>query len=193
MDVDAVILAGGFSSRAEAYKMGLELEGKPLLSLVIEVFLPICNNIIIVSGYRKEQLFAILKPYESRVQMVYNCNYELGMFTSVKTGIKEVKSPYFFLTPGDYPFLTTAICKALLQEIPGIIKPSIGERGGHPLLLPRESVEEILALSDSSNLKIYLESKKVKKVMLTDEKLLLDIDTPLDYEKAKEYMKQQGS
>ncbi|MDF2871416.1 MAG: nucleotidyltransferase family protein [Anaerocolumna sp.] len=185
MDTDVVILAGGLSSRAGGFKLELLIEGKPLLARVIEVFLPICTNIIIVGGYSIDRLYPLIKPYGNRVQLVWNKDYEKGMFTSVKTGIAEVKSPYFFLTPGDYPFLTTELCKELLKEIPGIVKPSTSNRGGHPLLLPRQAAEEILRLADSTNLQQYLHTKKVKRFLIEDEMLLLDIDTPGDYEKAK--------
>ena len=184
MDIDAVILAGGLSTRAGGFKLEFLIGGKPLIARVIDVFLPICSNIIIVGGHSVERLYPLIRPYGSRVQLVWNKDYNKGMFTSVKTGISKVKSPYFFLTPGDYPFLTTELCKELLKEIPGIIKPSTATRGGHPLLLPRESAEEILCLLDDDNLQQYLHTKEVKRVFIKDEMLLLDIDTPEDYKKA---------
>ncbi len=185
MNTDAVILAGGYSSRANAFKMELNLEGKPILRYVIDAFLPICNQIIVVGGFQIERLYPLVQNCGKKVRVVYNEDYPKGMFSSVKKGISEVTGSQFFLTPGDYPFITTDICKLLLEHSGQIVKPRYGMKGGHPILLPYDCMEEILAEKEDSNLKLYMDKKQVKQVEIEDESILLDIDTPFDYEKAK--------
>lgn len=190
MDADAVILAAGYSSRAEAFKMELMLEGKPILQHVIEAFLPVCRKIIVVGGYQIERLIPLTAVYGETVEVIYNEDYSKGMFTSVKKGIDRVKSPRFFLTPGDYPLITTQICRRLLEYGGDFVKPSFHNRGGHPVLLPFSCIDEILAEKDDSNLKLYLEKKHMNYIETEDANILLDVDTQADYEKAMLLMKQ---
>ncbi len=185
MNTDAVILAGGYSTRANAFKMELELEGRPVLQHVIDAFLPVCNHIIVVGGYQIEHLYPLVQKYGENVTVVYNEDYPRGMFTSVKKGISEVTASQFFLTPGDFPLITTDICRLLLEQSGQIVKPKYKNKGGHPILLPKECIEEILAEKEDSNLKLYLDKKQVIQIEIEDESILLDIDTPMDYEKAK--------
>jgi molybdenum cofactor cytidylyltransferase len=189
MTTDAVILAGGFSSRANAFKMELKLEGKAVLQHVIDAFLPVCRNIIIVGGYQIERLFPLTSMYGDGVKIVFNEEYEKGMFTSVKRGIKEVTASQFFLTPGDYPLLTTEVCRQLLEYSGQIVKPRYQSRGGHPILLPYFCVNEILAEGEASNLKLYLDKKEIKIIEINDESILMDLDTREDFEKIKDWLK----
>ncbi len=193
MNTDAVILAGGYSSRANAFKMELELNGKPILQHVIDAFLPICEHIIVVGGYQIERLYPLVSKYEEKVTVVYNSEYPKGMFTSVKKGIAEVTGSRFLLTPGDYPLITTDICRQLLEHSGQIVKPGFHNKGGHPILLPYECIDEILAEAEDSNLKLYLDKKQVLQVEIEDESILLDVDTPADYEKVKQFKKTETS
>ena len=187
MDVDAVILAGGYSSRAGAFKMELLLDGKAILQHVIEVFLPICRHIIVVCGYQQERVIALTKRYGEQVEVVYNEDYPKGMFSSVKKGIKQVNSPRFFLTPGDYPLISLQICKSLLEHSGDFVKPSYQHKGGHPILLPFSCIDEILSEGDDSNLKNYLQEKVMNYVEVEEEGILIDVDTREDLDKAEHF------
>ncbi|MDF2822098.1 MAG: nucleotidyltransferase family protein [Clostridiales bacterium] len=185
VDTDVVILAGGYSSRANAFKMELLIDQRPILQHVIDAFLPICSHIIVVGGYQMERIYPLIDEYKNKVSLVYNENYSKGMFSSVKRGIVEVKSSQFFLTPGDVPFITTHVARQLLEYSGQIVKPRYQGHGGHPILIPYRCIEEILAESEDSNLKIYLDKQDVKSIEVEDESILFDIDTPKDYEDAK--------
>ncbi len=190
MEVDAVILAGGYSSRAGAFKMELLLNGKAILQHVIEVFLPICQRIIVVCGYQQERVIALTEKYGAQVEVVYNEDYPKGMFSSVKKGIKQVNSPRFFLTPGDCPFISLQICKSLLEHRGDIVKPSYQYRGGHPVLLPFSCIDEILREGDDSNLKSYFQKKIIQYVEVEEEGVLIDVDTREDLKHAIRFNKE---
>lgn len=182
MDTDVVILAAGFSSRAQGFKMEMTIDGKAILNHVIDAFYPICNNIIIVGGYQIERVGLLVEQYHDKVQLVYNKDYVKGMFSSVKEGIAHVKNSEFFLTPGDYPLITTEICMRLLEYRGEIVKPKYGNRGGHPILLPSDYIDEILREDENSNLKLFMDKKKIREIQIEDESIVLDVDTPLDYQ-----------
>lgn len=189
LDTDAVILAGGYSKRAKTFKMELELEGKPVLQHVINVFLPLCTHVIVVGGYQFERLYPLVEAYEDKVSVVFNADYPKGMFTSIKKGIAEVTGSRFFLTPGDYPLLTLNTCRRLLEYGEQIVKPVYRGRGGHPILLPSRCIKEILEEDDGSSLRNYLDKQQVIRVVTEDEGILYDIDTLTDYEKVRQLMK----
>lgn len=190
MEVEAVILAGGYSSRAGAFKMELKLEGKAILKHVIEVFLPVCSRIIVVCGYQQERVEALTKEYGGKVELVYNKDYDKGMFSSVKAGIRQVRSARFFLTPGDYPLITSHICQRLLEQGEDFVKPSYRKKGGHPILLPFSCIDEILREDDASNLKNYLQQKRMHYIEVEEEGILMDVDTREDLRKAEVCLKQ---
>lgn len=184
MDVDGVILAAGYSSRANAFKMELEIDKKPILQRCIEALYDDCNNIIVVSGYKHEKINELTKNY-SKVRVIYNEEFDKGMFNSVKKGIQIVTGERFLLTPGDYPLINKDIIQKLLKEDDEIIIPSFNKKGGHPILINTYLIKEILAEPDDSNLKIYLNKKQCSHLNVDDEGILLDVDTIEDYHYVK--------
>lgn len=190
MTVDAVILAAGYSSRADGFKMQFEIEQKAVLAYVIEAFIPVCNQIIVVGGYQYKKLIPIIKPYEEKVKLVVNKEFDQGMFSSIKTGVKEVLAEQFFITPGDYPMLTEDICKEILLAGKEYVIPSYENKGGHPILLPFSCKEELLLEETNSNLKEFLKKKPMEYIAVKSDAIIHDLDTRNDYKKLQEYMKE---
>ena len=104
MTVDAVILAAGYSSRAGDFKPALDLFGKSILQRCIESMSDLCENIIVVGGHQIKIIRELTKDLP-KVKVVKNEHFELGMFSSVRRGIKEVSSDRFFIIPGDQPLV----------------------------------------------------------------------------------------
>lgn len=115
MDVEGVILAAGYSSRANTFKMELKINKKSILQRCIEALYEDCDNIIVVSGYKHEKISELTKKY-SKVRVIYNEEFDKGMFSSVKKGIQNITSSRFLLTPGDYPLISKDIIKKLLKQ-----------------------------------------------------------------------------
>lgn len=180
MAVDAVVLAAGLSSRAGTYKMALDIHGKTVIERCIEGMYDICENIIVVGGYKLENIITILSKYE-KVHVFFNKDYELGMFSSVKEGIRHVKEEKFFFTPGDYPLVSIEIYRKLLDASGEIIIPTYGDRNGHPILINSNYISEILEENIYSNLREFIVSKEVTKVEVNSNSILMDIDTIEDY------------
>jgi molybdenum cofactor cytidylyltransferase len=183
MTTDAVILAAGYSSRANGFKMQFELNHKAVIQLVVEAFLPICTNIVVIGGYQYEKLIPLLEPYGNKVKLVINEDFEKGMFSSVKTGVKQVISEQFFITPGDYPLITTQLCSGILSARKAFAIPSFNRRGGHPILLNSSCISKLLAEEDSGNLKSFLKKLPMEYINVSDDAILYDLDTPEDYSK----------
>lgn len=189
--VDAVILAAGYSNRAEGFKMQFVLEEKAVLQHVIEAFLPVCNNIFVVGGYQYEKLLPLIAPYENQVKLVVNDSFDNGMFSSVKAGASIVKSDQFFLTPGDCPLITEEICRTLLEANKEFVIPSFQKKGGHPVLLPSSCIKDLLLEGNESNLKLFLKKQSIQYVEIQDDGIMYDLDTRKDYIFLKERMKEK--
>ena len=182
MNIEGIVLAAGFSKRARIFKMELMLDNKTMIEQSIRGMYNICSKIIVVGGYRIERIRKILKKY-SKVDIVFNKNYKKGMFSSVKAGIKHIKSDKFFLLPGDIPFVNEEVYKKILYIEGEIVIPSYKGIKGHPVLIKSTLKDEILAEPDDSNLKIFINRKGYTLINIEDEAILLDIDTIEDYDK----------
>ncbi|OOM81100.1 nucleotidyltransferase family protein [Clostridium sp. BL-8] len=185
MGVDGVILAAGYSSRANAFKMELEINKKAILQRCIESLYDECDKIIVVSGYKNEKINKLVEGY-AKVKVVYNEEFHKGMFSSVKKGIRSVTQDRFLLTPGDYPLISKEVVKKIVKEKNDIVIPSYNNKGGHPILLSSSLINDILAEDEGSNLKIYLSKKKCSYLNIDDIGILMDVDTDKDYESVKE-------
>lgn len=187
MGVAGVILAAGYSSRAESFKMELEINRKAILQRCIESLYDECNEIIVVSGYKNEKINKLVEGY-SKVRVVYNEEFHKGMFSSVKRGIQEVTMERFLLTPGDYPLINKEVVKKLLEQKDTVVIPSFNGKGGHPILLSSKLINEILDEPEDSNLKIFLSKKKCTYLNVSDKGILLDVDTLEDYDYVKKIL-----
>lgn len=191
-DVEAIVLAAGYSSRANAFKMTLPVGGTPVVRRVVEAFLPWCDRVIVVGGYRAELLLPALAGLGPAVEVAINEGFDAGMFSSVRFGVALVRASRFFLTPGDYAFLTSDLCGRLLQTSDAVVQPSVGGRACHPILLARECASSILAERADSNLRAWLSTQSVRLVETDDWDILLDIDTPEDYARAERHASGKG-
>jgi molybdenum cofactor cytidylyltransferase len=179
-NIEAVILAAGYSSRAEVFKLELDLGGKTVIERCIEGMSPFCSRIIVVAGYKMETIAAILGKYP-QVEIVFNSRYAEGMFTSVKEGMRHVRGRRFFFTPGDYPLISPEVCKQLLTREGEIVIPVFKGRKGHPVLFAGRIAGEILLMADTSNLRDFIYQKGFQTLTVDDEGILIDLDTQEDY------------
>ncbi len=188
--IEGVILAAGFSSRAETFKMELPFGEKTLIERAIHGMIDTCSRIIVVGGHRIERIREITKKYPT-VQVVYNKHYEKGMFSSVQEGVCHLEGGCFFMMPGDYPLITEHIFqklkKAMESSTPGtdIFIPTFKGRKGHPVLIREKLKYEIVKEPVDSTLKTVINRNSCTLVEVDHEGILMNVNTMEDYEKAK--------
>lgn len=185
MSIECVILAAGLSTRANAFKMTLDIEGKTVIERCIETFYPLCSRINVVVGYRKELIIDRIKDID-KVNIVVNENYEEGMFSSVKEGFRAVNGERFFFTPGDYPLVSTETCKKMLKCSKDVVMPLYRGKKGHPILINKKIADEAITNSEYSNLRQVIREYEREIVDVNDKGILMDIDTYEDYVSALE-------
>jgi len=171
--VDGIVLAGGFSSRAKTNKMFLKYKNKEIILHAIESMNTICQKIILVTGHYHQEIDRFFSGYNN-IQVVYNKEYEKGMFSSIKRGVSETTNS-FFIVPGDYPLINEKTYINLLNSTGAIRVPSYNMRLGHPIYFDKSYKEKILQ-SDISNLKEFRNQHEFSIINVDDPGILRDID-----------------
>ena len=175
-----IVLAGGFSSRAKSNKMHFLVEGKPLLVHTIESLKPFVSKLVVVTGYYDEDIRSFIKE-DDKIRIVYNKNYENGMFSSVLAGVQELDDD-FFIIPGDIPFVKKETYLALLSGTKLVRCPVYQGKEGHPLFISKLLIEQLLKEPVESNLKAFRDRQEIEMIEVDDKNILKDIDTVAQYE-----------
>ncbi len=186
---EGIIAAAGKSQRTGGqYKMELDLNGKTLLQRSVESMLPFCSRIYVVGGFNIESLQQMLAAY-SGVEILYNVNYEQGMFSSILEGIRHIRTNRFFFLPGDCPCVPHSVYQKMMEVDGEIVVPVYRGSPGHPILM-RSSVIERLGKGAFSNLREFIALNNPSHLELGSPGILIDIDTIEDYQKALPWFKQ---
>ena len=176
-----IILAGGFSSRTKNNKMSLEIDHKPILIHTIEAMLPFVDKIYLVTGHYDTQIRSFIKENE-KISIIYNKDYEKGMFSSVLKGVSCVDDD-FFIIPGDIPFVNARTYDALLKGSKPVRYPTYKGKDGHPLFIKKELIQALKDEGMDSNLKAFRDKQDKEAIEVDDKFVLRDIDTIEEYEK----------
>ncbi len=190
-DFTALILCAGRSSRMDNFKPLLPLGPDNFIKRVISLYRSVnIEDILVVLGYEAGRVIPVLK--ELSVDWVLNEHYDRGMFSSVQTGVHQLKEPYraFFIHPTDIPFVHPDTIKSLIAsfqaEEAAVYRPCYQGKHGHPPLISFTLGKAISEFDGEGGLRALLARYKdaSRDVHCNDPGILLDIDTPEDYERA---------
>ncbi|MBI5890978.1 MAG: NTP transferase domain-containing protein [Nitrosomonadales bacterium] len=186
----ALILAAGYSSRMDRFKPLMRLDGRTVIEAAVDTFRNAgIGRIAVVTGHEAERLEPVLKYMG--IPAVRNPDFARGMYSSMQAGIKSLSGDVdaCFLLPADVPLVRPATVKAMAERHesshPSIVYPVFDGRPGHPTLIARRLFGEILAEDGAGELGALLQRHQAEssKVHVFDEGVLLDMDTPEDYER----------
>ena len=187
----AVIPAAGLSSRMGSFKPLLPLGDRTVVEQVVRLFTAEgVDPVIAVTGKRSDEVADAARRAGGDV--VHNPGFEQGMFSSVLAGVESLPElvEAFFLLPADMPLIRQETVQLLVEEFdrtrPSILYPKfLGDRG-HPPIISRSLIPEILAHDGEGGLRSVLERHDAEALDLevADSGTLLDLDHPDDYELA---------
>ena len=186
----ALILAAGFSSRMGRFKALLTMEGEHVITRVVRSFRQAgIEKLGAVVGHNAGQIEPVLR--DLGVDAIFNPDYERGMYSSVKAGVASLSSDVdaCFLLPVDIPLVRSATIKSLVErfgtERAPITYPRFNGLRGHPPLISRALFAEIVAGNGDGGLRALLANHQsvASDVNVLDEGVVLDMDTPEDYER----------
>ncbi len=183
----AVVLAAGASSRMGRPKALLEFDGVPAIERVCAALVEGgCDRVIAVLGADAD---AIEPAVPSGVEVVRHDAWQDGRTSSVKVGLEVLlRTDAVLIAPVDRPLFTPTDVKTLAQSEKPLAVPAYDGKTGHPLLVRRDVYDEIMALSDEEPLNqvVYEDEDRVDEVPTENPGVLVNLDTPEDYEAAKD-------
>jgi molybdenum cofactor cytidylyltransferase len=188
-NIYGIIISAGLSGRIKMFKPLLPYRGKSFVQNIVHKLISVCNKIIIVTGYKANEVEENVNGLNlhSKIEFVFNPDYEKGMFTSLQKGIFEAKNCdwilYHFV---DQPGLPINFYQEFIQQIDSKynwIQPSYENQNGHPILIGEELFELIINSPLNSNLREISKNPMVKKKFweCNYEEIFQDIDTENDY------------
>jgi molybdenum cofactor cytidylyltransferase len=174
------------------FKPLLTFGGVSVLERVVQLFREEgIQDIRVVIGHRSDELYSVVERLHARP--IINERYHDGMFSSVLAGIGTLSGDVdaFFLLPVDIPLVCRETVRRLVQayrsKTGGIFYPVYHGKRGHPPLVSARYREEILSWSGDGGLKGVLSrhEDEAVEVETDDETVLLDMDTPAQYERLR--------
>lgn len=187
MNFAALIVAAGMSTRMKQFKQLMNVGNVSMAQKVVNNFVSAgVTKIVMVTGYRAEELEKSLDG--ENIIFLRNQDYKTTqMFDSVKIGLNYLKDKCdkVFFTPVDIPFFKAETLKLLMRQNSLLTIPSFQNKSGHPILIDRMLVPQILSYEGSDGLKGALSSccQKPSYVLVDDSAVLFDADTQADFEK----------
>jgi molybdenum cofactor cytidylyltransferase len=186
-----LLTAAGYSKRMGKMKALLPWHGTSLLSHQIDILRSGgCEEIIVILGYRSEELEKELKTCD--VSIVKNDSYQTGRASSIKKGISAASdnSDGYVLLGVDQPRTSLVISKLLeshKSEQKAISSPRFKNKGGHPIVLSSAMKNELLDISeDSQGIRQIFEKYRnnMNQVIFNDPIVCLDVNTYEEYRDA---------
>ena len=194
--VSLVVLAGGSSSRMGRPKQTLPWMGKPLLTWQVEQCgLSCADELIVVLGENAEEYRPLLPESVGRVpvyRVVENPDHVLGKTTSVLAGLRaadERATDWIFLAM-DAPrpaHTTDELVEAHFAGGLPITYPWHGGIEGHPPVMNvslRSEIEGITEAKRGLREVTERDAGRVNRVEFTDPVVIINMNSPEDYERA---------
>jgi CTP:molybdopterin cytidylyltransferase MocA len=185
-----IILAAGESSRMKSPKALLKIGDETFVERIISTMHRAgIAEIIVITGFHHDQIDQALKQRKD-IRVVYNDRYSLGQFSSLRAGVRALPDGVsaILVWPVDLPLVQDQTAMRVKEEqgSPNAAAiPVFNGRKGHPVLYRREVLHAIQSMDDTHTGKELqnLFAGKISYVEVNDEAILLDIDTPEEYEK----------
>ena len=186
-----IILSAGESKRMGTPKQLLPWRKTIILQQVIDnAQASRLGMILLVLGYCADDIAGKIRA-SSKIRTLVNHDFKTGMSSSVKCGIKNApaKAEAYMLLLGDQPFIGPEVINNLIDAYHagrhGIIVPIYNGQRGHPVIFDSRYKKELLSI-DGQGAKEVIEkhTHDIFEVRVDSANVLIDIDTPQDYQKA---------
>ena len=195
MQIGAVIVAAGMSSRMGDFKPMLNIGSISIAQRIVATFHQAgVTKIAVVTGYNAP----LLERHLSNSGLVFLRNEDYAstqMFDSAKIGLAYLrdKCERILFTPVDIPLFTAMTVTELIESGAELCCPVCEGRTGHPLLIASSLVDAILADSGEGGLQgaIARCGAEMLQIPVEDPGVLHDADTPADYKALLQFHNEQ--
>jgi molybdenum cofactor cytidylyltransferase len=192
--IPAIVLAAGRSSRMGRAKASLPAGGSDtFLTRIVRTFLDAgVDDVIVVVGHEPEPIAERFARSGLPARFVVNPGYDRGQLSSLLAGLGVADRPgvaAVLLTLVDVPLVSAATVRAVIDSYrrtrAPIVRPTSGDRHGHPLLIDRSLFEALRAADPAMGAKpvVRAHATAAGDIAIDDEGAFTDIDTEEDYRK----------
>lgn len=196
----AIILAAGLSSRMGQPKMLLPWGQTTVLGQIIQVLDSAdIDTIIVVTGGARQQIENAIVDLPA--QAVFNAQYENDdMAISLTVGL-EALPPHIeaaLVALGDQPQIQEQVVQKIIKAYqmlkPDLVIPSYQMRRGHPWIVACPLWSQINNYQSPRTLRDFTNdhAEHIHYVIIENESILQDIDTPEDYQKERPSSERQN-
>jgi molybdenum cofactor cytidylyltransferase len=190
--IPAVVLAAGRSSRMGRAKATLPLDATDtFLTRIVRTFLEAgVDDVVVVVGHEADAIVSSFSASGLPARFVVNHDYDRGQWSSLVAGLGVVDRPGVsatLMTLVDVPLVTADTVRAVLacyrRTHAPVVRPTSGNRHGHPLLVDRSLFAELRAADPAAGAKpvIRAHASAAGDIAIADEGAFRDIDTEEDY------------
>jgi molybdenum cofactor cytidylyltransferase len=187
LGIAAIVLGAGRSSRMGGpNKLLAEINGKPLIRIVVEQALASrARPVLVVTGHQRERVEAALSGLP--VQLVHNPHFADGLGTSLKAGIAALKPNIdgTIVCLGDMPQVDAALIDRLIGAIDPdkgalIAVPVIEGKRGNPVVWSRRFFADLMTVEGDVGARYLIGryAEAVAEVPVDGTAALTDVDTP---------------
>jgi molybdenum cofactor cytidylyltransferase len=159
----------------------------PLVAAAYDAIRPICDEMVVVLGHEADAVAEALgtRPFHRAAG-----DPDAPMFESIRAGLRAARAldatATVVLQPGDQPEVSASTLDALaarsLKRPRQAVIPQVGERGGHPALIPSGVTSLLIDAECPRGLgEFWLSHPELcVRVPIDDPTVVQDIDTPDD-------------
>jgi molybdenum cofactor cytidylyltransferase len=184
-----VILAAGSSERLGQPKQLLSFQGSSLIQHTVRAAIEALDmpHLVVTGGY---EALVRNELTDTEVEIVYNADWQSGMASSVRTGLRSVMEDSglqgVVLAVSDQPYVTAGLFSALFrvgQKSPKSIVACRYADGttGTPVLFKKEMFDKLLLLSGIEGARKIIRNHPDQVETVDFPKGGIDIDTTEDY------------
>jgi molybdenum cofactor cytidylyltransferase len=191
--VAGVVLAAGSSTRMGKNKLLFDLDGEPVVRRAVHRATTAgLDPVIVVLGYEAELVRRELGGLDPPCHIVVNSDYELGINSSLKTGIAALPATAVAVVVmlADMPLVTAEMIATLVTRYRASYAPLvISDYEGvnaPPMLYDRVLFEELRVMEgEGCGRQVVRRHRTSAVVVAWPVAALTDLDVPADYERVR--------
>ena len=191
LSVCAVILAAGESTRMGSDKALLPWQGSTFLGSSIQALQPFADYVIVVAGKNAPKLEPVVDSLGA--YMVVNPHPELGQFSSLRVGLREVLNrgrDTAIVSLVDRPAPSRETLRQLRdayfeasERDKWVLIPQYEQRHGHPIIIGPGMLTKLVAAAPTSNAReiMHQYQERIEYLAVPDPLVVANINTPEQY------------
>lgn len=188
LNVHAIVLAAGLSSRFGATKLTQPLRDRPLLQHALLAVQEVCpGQVTLVVGHDQAAVReAATGFYDS---LVLNHDYASGIGSSIAAGVRSVRdaADAILIVLADQPLISPSHLQAIRNTWSGasdeVVATMFGDTVSPPILFPPGAFDALAGLSGDAGARTLLCSGHFQVRSVEFLPAQVDVDTPTDLEK----------